>query len=110
VNATVARGQLAGQRATLESSSGSVAEVELRPGLVIVALADTGRQAPPELVQQLRQSGATLYVTHGWRGCLRVAASVQPREIYLDPDLPDRLLRFLRAHPNGKRAVIRRLA
>ena len=74
--------------------------------VAIVALADAERLPPADLVDRLRTAGATVYVTHGLGGCLRAATSFGPRVIFVDPALPDRLVRLLRGHPRSSPAVI----
>ena len=84
--------------------------VSAAPPLVLLALADARSIAPPSLVARLRATGATVYVTHGSAGCLRVAVALEPRVILLEPGLPDRLVGLLRAHPRSAHALISRLA
>lgn len=76
-------------------------------GLVLVALAEAASPAPRELVRELRQAGVSVYVTHGWAGCLRVAVATGPRVILVEREVPKRWLRLLRAHPRSTRALIR---
>jgi hypothetical protein len=78
-------------------------------GVVLVALASRDAAPPRELVNRLRGAGVSVCVTHGWDGCLRVAAAVQPSVIYLDDALPPRLTRLLRGHPHGQRAFLCRI-
>ena len=59
------------------------------------------------LADRLRQAGLVVYVTHDVHGCLRVATSVAPDVIVLDPRLPRRLARLLRAHPASGGALLR---
>jgi hypothetical protein len=73
----------------------------IRCTLVLVALAGADDAPPSELIEQLAQVGAAVYVTHGARGCLRVATSLGPHTIFLDPRLPQSLLPLLRAHPTS---------
>ena len=54
----------------------------------------------------LRGEGATVVITVGDRACLRVATSVAPDAVLLDPRLSRSLLSLLRAHPLSKRAQI----
>jgi hypothetical protein len=49
-------------------------------------------------------------VTHEWRGCLRVATSLGPDVIIIDPRMPRRLEQLLRAHPACRGASIRWLS
>jgi hypothetical protein len=57
-------------------------------------------------VAVLRREGMALAVALGDRGCLRVAAAIEPDIILLDPRLPRGLLSLLRAHPLSKHAHI----
>ena len=68
--------------------------------LVLVCLARRNQSVPPVLVRQLQRTGAVMYVTHGWEGCIRAAAALVPTAIYLDPRLTRRCMPYLRAHPN----------
>ena len=62
-----------------------------------------------ELAAQLRQHGSLVYVTRSAEGCLRVATSVGPDVVLLDPALPSRLEKLLHAHPTSRRAQIMHL-
>ena len=59
------------------------------------------------LADRLGQAGLVVYVTHDVHGCLRVATSVAPDVIVLDPRLPRRLARLLRANPASSGALLR---
>jgi DNA-binding response OmpR family regulator len=48
---------------------------------------------------ELRRQGRVVCVAHSASGCLRVATSVGPDIVLLDPALPSRLENLLRAHP-----------
>ena len=63
-------------------------------GLVLVALAEAASPAPRELVRELRQAGVSVYVTHGWAGCLRVAVATGPKARLLAAHLATLILRF----------------
>jgi CheY-like chemotaxis protein len=65
--------------------------------LIVVASASAG--VAEEAAARLRRDGNVVYVTHSAQGCLRVATSVAPDMVLLDPRLPSRLIGFLRAHP-----------
>ena len=71
-----------------------------------MCLARRSQGTPCDLVDRLRCAGAVVYVTHGWEGCVRAAASLVPTAIYLDPGLTRRVLPYLRAHPNSRWADI----
>jgi hypothetical protein len=47
-----------------------------------------------------------VYVTHSLHGCLRVATSVAPDLVLLDPEFPPRLEALLNAHPISARATV----
>ena len=87
-----------------------LAAARAQPSLVLLALADARSRAPAPLIARLRAAGATVYVTHGSNGCLRVAAALEPRAILLERGLPDRLIGQLRAHPHSAHALITDLA
>jgi len=55
---------------------------------------------------QLRREGSVVYVTHSPEGCLRVATSVAPDMVLLDPGFPARIEKLLQAHPMSARAQI----
>jgi hypothetical protein len=59
---------------------------------------------------QLRRQGNLVYMTHSPEGCLRVATSVAPDVIVLDPRFPDRIEKLLKAHPASAQAQILHLA
>ncbi len=77
--------------------------------LIVVASAVPG--LAERTVARLRQEGAVAYATHSADGCLRVATSVTPDVILLDPMLEHRtrLMRLLRAHPTSARAHLQPL-
>jgi hypothetical protein len=66
---------------------------------VSVALAE-------DIATRLRLDGNVVYVTHSAAGCLRVATSIAPDVILLDPLLPRRLEDLLHAHPASAQAQI----
>jgi hypothetical protein len=59
---------------------------------------------------RLQHDGAVVYPTHSVNGCLRVATSVAPDIVLLDPRLPRRLERLLHAHPVSAHARVLHLA
>ena len=75
--------------------------------LVVVASATPGEAE--RVVTRLRQAGALAYATHSAEGCLRVATSVRPDLVLIDPRLRarQRLERLLRAHPSSAQARVR---
>jgi hypothetical protein len=68
------------------------------PLIVIACAADAFADA---VASQLRREGNVVYVTHSADGCLRVACSVGPDVVLVDPALGnvDRYERLIRAHP-----------
>jgi DNA-binding response OmpR family regulator len=75
-----------------------------RVPLIVVASALPG--AADQVAEHLRQEGAVAYATHSAEGCLRVATSIAPDIILIDPALPERLERLLRAHPKSAHAQL----
>jgi DNA-binding response OmpR family regulator len=72
----------------------------------LVVLASTSDSFAEEVASRLRSAGNIVYVTHSADGCLRVATSVGPDIVLLDPRLPAHLEQLLRAHPVSARAQI----
>lgn len=80
----------------------------VRPRLVLVASADRG--AADDLAERLRTDDTIAYAAHSWDGCLRLATSVGPDLVLLDPALPHRLEGLLKAHPRTAGARVVRLS
>ena len=78
-----------------------------RQPLVVVASATSG--AAERIAARFRRDGALAYATHSAQGCLRVATSVRPDVVLIDPALQARgwLMRLLRAHPSSAHAALR---
>ncbi len=74
-----------------------------RPVYVVVS---ADRVAAEETAARLSRNGAVAYPAHGVEGCLRMATSIGPDVVVLDPALPGRLERLLRAHPVSANARI----
>jgi len=72
----------------------------------LIVVASTSAAVAEEAAARLRRDGNIVYVTHSAAGCLRVATSVGPDMVLLDPGLPSRLVGFLRAHPATAEAQI----
>jgi DNA-binding response OmpR family regulator len=72
-------------------------------GSLSAAMADS-------VAQQLRRDGSVVYVTHSAEGCLRVATSVAPDVVLLDPAFPRRFEKLLKAHPATAQAQILHLS
>lgn len=66
----------------------------------LVVIGSTASSALAEgVAAELRREGDVVYVTHTPEGCLRVATSIAPDLVLLDPAMPPRLERLIRAHP-----------
>jgi hypothetical protein len=78
------------------------------PKIVLVASNEPRRV--DEIVARLRQTGVTAYAAHSSGGCLRVATSIGPDLVLLDPSLPRRVEQLLKAHPTSARARVLRLS
>lgn len=72
----------------------------------LIVIASPGGYAADQIATRLRRDGAVVYATHSFGGCLRVATSVGPDLVLIDPVLPKRLVHLLRAHPVSARARI----
>lgn len=64
------------------------------------------RARAEDLAAMLRGEGAVVVIAGGERACLRVATSVRPDVVLLDPQLSRGLLSLLRAHPQSNAAQI----
>ncbi len=73
-------------------------QVPRRDVLLIVVASATAAVAD-DVASRLRRDGSVVYVAHSADGCLRVATSISPDVVVLDPALPRRLENLLRAHP-----------
>jgi hypothetical protein len=73
-----------------------------RAQLIVVASAVDG--TAERIAARLREDGAVAYATHSLKGCLRVATSLRPDIVVIDPALPGRLEQLLRAHPMSAHA------
>ena len=82
----------------------------MRRSVPLVVIASKSSVLAEEVAARLRRSGNVVYVTHSAEGCLRVATSVMPDVVLLDPGLPPRLERLLRAHPSSAGAQILHLS
>ena len=78
----------------------------LRRSVPLIVLASTSTALSDEVATRLRRGGNVVYITHSAEGCLRVATSVMPDVVLLDPRLPRRLEQLLRAHPSSAGAQI----
>src|SRR5437868_12810491 len=76
----------------------------------LILVASTSSAVAEKVASQLRRDGSVVYVAHSAEGCLRVATSVGPDLVLLDPALPARLEGLLRAHPTSAGAQILHLS
>jgi DNA-binding response OmpR family regulator len=67
--------------------------------LIVIASASTA--LAESVAGQLRRAGNVVYVAHSADGCLRVAVSVGPDVVLMDPGLANlsRYERLIKAHP-----------
>jgi DNA-binding response OmpR family regulator len=72
----------------------------------LIVVASTSASFAEEVAAPLRRDGSIVYVAHSLHGCLRVATSVAPDLVLLDPEFPPRLERLLNAHPTSAHATI----
>src|SRR5438067_2279726 len=68
-----------------------------RRSVPLIVIASTSSPLAEEVATRLRRAGNVVYITHSAEGCLRVATSVLPDVVLLDPRLPPRLERLFRA-------------
>ncbi|MGI9145410.1 MAG: hypothetical protein ACR2IK_02500 [Chloroflexota bacterium] len=80
-----------------------------RREVLLIVVASTCAAYAEDAAVRLRRDGSVVYITHSAEGCLRVATSISPDIIMLDPALPRRIERLLRAHPGSAGAEIVRL-
>jgi CheY-like chemotaxis protein len=85
------------------------ARTQHRP-VPLILVASTAAAVAQGVAAQLRREGNVVYVAHTAEGCLRVATSVGPDVVLLDPSLPPRLERLLKAHPISASAEILHLS
>ena len=72
----------------------------------LIVVASTSASLAEDVAARLRQDGSVVYVTHSLNGCLRVATSVAPDLVLLDPEFPPRLEQLLHAHPTSAHATV----
>jgi CheY-like chemotaxis protein len=81
-----------------------------RRSVPLIVVASASATLVDDVAARLRLDGSVVYATHSAEGCLRVATSIAPDVILLDPALPQRLPQrledLLRAHPASGRAEI----
>jgi hypothetical protein len=78
----------------------------LRRSVPLIVIASGSTALTEEVAGRLRRGGSVVYITHSAEGCLRVATSVTPDVVLLDPRFPRRLEKLLRAHPSSAGAQI----
>jgi DNA-binding response OmpR family regulator len=76
----------------------------------LIVIASAAAAYADAIAEQLRREGNVVYVAHTADGCLRVATSVGPDLVLLDPALPPRLEQLLKAHPTSAGAQILHLS
>jgi CheY-like chemotaxis protein len=81
-----------------------------RRSVPLVLVASVSSALAESVAAQLRREGIIVYVAHSADGCLRVATSVAPDLVLLDPAMPGRLEQLLRAHPMSAGAEILHLS
>ena len=73
----------------------------------MIVVASASASVAEDVAARLRRDGSVVYVTHSAQGCLRVATSVGPDVVLLDPALRSgRVEQLLRAHPVSARAKV----
>jgi len=77
-----------------------------RRDVLLIVVASARPAAAEDAAARLRRDGSVVYVAHSAEGCLRVATSISPDIVVLDPALPRRLEGLLRAHPATAQAEI----
>jgi hypothetical protein len=77
-----------------------------RRDVLLIVVASASPAVADDVAARLRRDGSVVYVTHSAQGCLRVATSISPDMVVLDPALPRRLEGLLRAHPATAEAEI----
>jgi hypothetical protein len=77
-----------------------------RRDVLLIVVASASAAVAEDVAARLRQDGSVVYVTHSGAGCLRVATSISPDVVILDPALSGRLEGLLRAHPSSASAQI----
>lgn len=76
----------------------------------LIVVATTSASLAEEVAAPLRRDGSIVYVAHSLNGCLRVATSIAPDLVLLDPEFPPRLEELLHAHPVSARSTVLHLA
>ena len=77
-----------------------------RRDVLLIVVASASAAVAEGVAARLRRDGSVVYVTHSAEGCLRVATSISPDIVLLDPALPQRLESLLKAHPASASAEI----
>jgi hypothetical protein len=72
----------------------------------LIVVASASPSLGEDVAARLRRDGSIVYVTHSLKGCLRVATSVAPDVVLVDPSFSGRLEQLLGAHPTSARATV----
>jgi hypothetical protein len=85
--------------------TGGLSLMVRRRSVPLIVIASPSVEMAEDVAERLRREGKVVYVTHSAQGCLRVATSVGPDMVLLDPRLRTRRLeQLLAAHPASRRA------
>src|SRR5438067_11139955 len=76
----------------------------------LILVASASASLAEDVAARLRREGNVVYTAHSAEGCLRVATSVSPDVVLIDPDFPRRFERLLHAHPASAQAQILHLS
>ena len=80
--------------------------MQSRRSVPLILVASSSPGYAESLAAELRRDGNLVCIAHSAEGCLRVATSIAPDVILLDPRMPERLERLLHAHPASAGAQI----
>jgi CheY-like chemotaxis protein len=84
--------------------------VQSRRSVPLILVASTAPGCAESVATELRRDGNVVCIARSAEGCLRVATSIAPDVILLDPRMPRRLEQLLRAHPASAGAQILHLS
>ena len=76
----------------------------------LIVVASASASLTEDVAARLRREGNVVYTAHSAEGCLRVATSVAPDVVLIDPAFPRRFERLLHAHPASAQAQILHLS
>jgi len=87
--------------------TGGLSLMVMRRSTPLIVVASASAEMAEQVAERLRREGKVVYVTHSAEGCLRVATSVAPDMVLLDPRLRTRRLeQLLAAHPSSRGARV----